>query len=79
MQSVLGPRVAGFLLAGVLALVAPAAAQAYTVTVHVHGAGTVTETTSAHLMNCTTPLAGISNASVTDCGAGSATGDYGQW
>jgi hypothetical protein len=66
----------GFICVCALLLVAPAAAQAYVVTVHVHGAGAVTETTSAHLMNCQTPSTANSNLSVSDCVAGSSGGDY---
>jgi hypothetical protein len=64
-------------LAALFLLGAPSAAYAYTVTVHVHGAGDVTEATSAHLMNCSVGPSGKSNSSVTDCVAGSPTGDYG--
>jgi hypothetical protein len=67
--------------AGVLPLViaillaAPAAANAWTVTVKVHGAGGVTEVSDGGLMNCTTP-SGVSEATVTNCTAGSPTGAY---
>jgi hypothetical protein len=71
-------KIRATLLATVMALlVAPAATQAYTVTVHVHGAGGVTESTPAHLMNCTVGPASKSESSVTDCVAGTPTGDYG--
>jgi hypothetical protein len=59
----------------VILLAAPAAANAWTVTVKVHGAGGVTEVSAAGLMNCTTP-SGVSEATVTNCTAGSPTGDY---
>jgi hypothetical protein len=60
-----------------LALVLPGAAEAWRVDVTVHGAGTVTELTDAHLMNCTTPITGKSNASEETCSGGSASGPYG--
>jgi hypothetical protein len=60
----------------VACLFAPAAASAWTVTVHVHGAGAVTETTDRALMNCTVSSAGKSEASVTDCVAGTPAGLY---
>ena len=59
--------------AALLAL--PAVANAYTVTVHVHGAGTVVETTPRLLMDCTT-ASNVSETSITDCTAGSASGVY---
>ena len=56
-----------------LFLAAPAAASGWTVTVHVHGGGKVDETTTRNLMNCTTP-SGVSESTVTDCVAGTASG-----
>jgi hypothetical protein len=72
-----GREARGFICVGALLLALPVSAQAYTVTVHVHGAGAVTETTSAALMNCQTGVGGKSNSSVTDCIAGTANGDCG--
>jgi hypothetical protein len=59
-----------------LLLALPVTAQAYTVTVHVHGAGAVVETTQAALMNCTVDASHRSEASVTDCVAGTSGGPY---
>jgi Putative metal-binding motif len=63
------------------ALVAPATASAWTVTIHIHGAGGVKEVTNRlngnqNQMNCFVEPGGKSNASVTDCVGGTATGLY---
>ena len=63
-------------LAAVALLLLPAGAFAWTVTVHLHGAGKVVETTPRALMNCTVGPAGKSEASVTDCVAGTPSGIY---
>ena len=57
-------------------LLLPAGAFAWTVTVHVHGAGKVVETTPRALMNCAVGPAGKSEATVTDCVAGTPGGLY---
>ena len=63
-------------LTGLVMLLLPAGAYAWTVTVHVHGAGAVSETTPRALMNCAVGPAGKSEASVTDCVAGTTSGLY---
>ncbi len=64
-----------FGLALLCLLVSAPAAFAWQVTVRVHGAGKVTETTARNLMNCTVSP-GVSEATVTNCIAGSPTGLY---